>query len=345
MKHIHLIQTGGTIAMDVQDGKMIWNDERFKDSFEKAFPELENIAKVTHETLFREDSSELHPQHWIELAQTIELAAETCDGVVVLHGTDTMAFTASALSYTLSHLSLPIILTGSQVPLSILRSDARRNLINAVELATYPIAEVLIAFNDCLYRGNRTTKLSITEFHAFSSPNEAILAKIGMNIQFLQDYKGLDNDQKGLAKKPFREPDYRFKPDYLPSHLSVFPLFPGWNPPIDFFTNTKLHEPQAVILEVFGSGNVPTKGNTSLLPFVEQLISSGHHVIVRSQALYDTVQLDSYDSGRKLRDLGVVSAGDMTYESTITKSMLCLAQTSSQQEFKELFETPYCGDR
>lgn len=331
--------------MDVQDGKMIWNDERFKDSFDKAFPELENIAKISHETLFREDSSELHSQHWVELAQAIELAAESCDGIVVLHGTDTMAFTASALSYTLSHLSVPIILTGSQVPLSILRSDARRNLINAVELATYPIAEVLIAFNDCLYRGNRTTKLSITEFHAFSSPNEAILAKIGMNIQFLQDYKGLHNDQEEIAKRPFKDPDYRFKPDYLPSHLSVFPLFPGWKPPTDFFMNAKSKSSQAVLLEVFGSGNVPTKGTTSVLPFVEELISLGHHVIVRSQALYDTVQLESYDSGRKLRELGVVSAGDMTYESTITKSMLCLAQTSTQQAFKNLFETPYCGDR
>ncbi|HBD42940.1 MAG: asparaginase [Rhodothermaeota bacterium MED-G64] len=346
MKHIHLIQTGGTIAMDVKDGEMFWDDERFKASFDRAFPELEDIAHITHESLFREDSSDLHPTNWIALAHAIRSAAGTCDGVVVLHGTDTMAFTASALSYTLSDLSIPIILTGSQVPLSVLRSDARRNLMNAVELATYPIAEVMIAFNDCLYRGNRTTKLSINEFNAFSSPNEALLAKIGMSIQFQQEYKGLRNSQKEPAKRPFQDPSTRFGLNFSPESLSIFPLFPGWKPQLNLPQELDpMNTKQVVILEAYGSGNVPTKGPTSVLPFVEQLRAQGNHVIVRSQALYDTVQLSAYESGRQLEALGVVSAGDMTYESTITKAMLCVAHTSSQEEFKSLFETPYCGDR
>jgi L-asparaginase len=346
VKHIHLIQTGGTIAMDVKDGKMLWDDDRFNASFDKAFPELEDIANITHESLFREDSSDLHPTHWSRLAQTIRSASKTCDGVVVLHGTDTMAFTASALSYTLSDLSIPIILTGSQVPLSVLRSDARRNLINAVELATYPIAEVMIAFNDCLYRGNRTTKLSINEFNAFSSPNEALLAKIGMSIQFQHDYKGIRNTQKEAVKRPFDDPSKPFGLTFLPETLTVIPLFPGWKPPADFSQEyDSLDTKRVIILEAFGSGNVPTKGSSSVLPFVEQLHSQGHHVIVRSQALYDTVQLSAYENGRQLESLGAVSAGDMTYESTITKAMLCISHTSKQEDFKTLFETPYCGDR
>lgn len=332
--------------MDVKDGKMLWDDDRFRASFDKAFPELEGIANITHESLFREDSSDLHPQNWIALAKAIRTASKTCDGVVVLHGTDTMAFTASALSYTLSDLSIPIILTGSQVPLSVLRSDAKRNLINAVELATYPIAEVMIAFNDCLYRGNRTTKLSISEFNAFASPNESVVAKIGMSIQFQQVYKEIKNTQSSPAKRPFNEPLKRFDLHFSPEVLSIYPLFPGWQPPLHLSQNEDtLGKKHVVILEAFGSGNVPTKGPTSVVPFVERLRAQGHHIIVRSQALYDTVQLGAYDSGRQLEDLGVVSAGDMTYESTITKAMLCVAHTSTQKEFKLLFETPYCGDR
>jgi L-asparaginase len=354
VKHIHLIQTGGTIAMDVKDGKMIWDDDRFTSSFNQAFPELEHIAQLTHESLFREDSSDMHPTNWVTLAHAIRSAAATCDGVVILHGTDTMAFTASALSYTLSDLSIPIILTGSQVPLSVLRSDARRNLMNAVELATYPIPEVMIAFNDALYRGNRSTKLSINEFNAFSSPNEAVLAKVGTSIQFQQAYKGLHNEQQEPAKRPFPDPVVRFTPNYAPEALSVFPLFPGWTPQLPLpqgahqtqAPNTEAnHITQVAILEAYGSGNVPTKDPASVLPFVEQLQEHGHHVIVRSQALYDTVQLNAYESGRQLQTLGVVSAGDMTYESTVTKAMLCVAQSSSAEEFKYLFETPYCGDR
>ena len=156
-----MLQTGGTIAMHFEKGGTDLNPEKWSEVLYKEMPELQQIANISIQNVFFEDSSDINQHHWKVLGEQIFDAIEQYDGFVILHGTDTMAYTASALSFALRNLSKPVILTGSQVPMSNIRSDARRNLINAVELATCNIREVAICFNDHLYRGNRCTKMSI----------------------------------------------------------------------------------------------------------------------------------------------------------------------------------------
>lgn len=159
MKKILLIQTGGTIAMDSIEGEQPrLNPEKWTELMYEAIPELSEVAKVEMERLFFKDSSDIHKKHWGKLAEFIFQRYKNYDGFVILHGTDTMAYTASALSFALQGLDKPVILTGSQVPMSNIRSDARRNLVNAIEMATLSLPEVAICFNDFVYRGNRSTK-------------------------------------------------------------------------------------------------------------------------------------------------------------------------------------------
>ena len=182
MKKIMLIQTGGTIAMAFDQAE---NDSihGWSDVISNEVPELKSIADIDMHHLFLEDSSNINHTHWSKLALLIKKYYGNYDGFIILHGTDTMAYTASALSFCLQNIQKPVILTGSQVPMAQLRSDARRNLVNAVEMATMDINEVAICFNDYLFRGNRSTKTSIGDFDAFTSPNYPPLAEIGISIE------------------------------------------------------------------------------------------------------------------------------------------------------------------
>lgn len=171
MKKILLIQTGGTIAMNAKGAGVELDPERWSKVLYEEIPELNEIAEIITFPLFFEDSSDLNSWHWVKLASCIDEKYDEFDGFVILHGTDTMAYSASALSFGLKNLGKPVIFTGSQLPMSTIRSDARRNLVNAIELATMDFKEVGICFNDALYRGNRATKLSIGDFDAFGTPN------------------------------------------------------------------------------------------------------------------------------------------------------------------------------
>lgn len=158
------------------------NPDAWSDTLVERVPQLGELAQIQTLPLFFEDSSDLNHTHWVQLAECINSHYDEFDGFVVLHGTDTMAYTTSALSYAFQNLGKPVIFTGSQVPLSSIRSDARRNLINSIEMATSNLQEVAICFNDHVYRGNRATKLSIGDFDAFGSPNLDPLATIGLEI-------------------------------------------------------------------------------------------------------------------------------------------------------------------
>lgn len=315
--------------MHLEKGRPQLNGEKFNKLLHKEMPELSSLAEIAVEKIFFEDSSDIHPHHWVLLSRAIRDAWHAFDGFVVLHGTDTMAYTASALSFSLRNLNKPVILTGSQVPMSNIRSDARRNLINAVELATHPICEVAVCFNDHLYRGNRCSKMSIGDFDAFASPNFPPLADIGTSIQLHQKWTPPVHDLHCNAVFDHRVAVLKLHPG----------LSPAWLQCLDF------DQVKAVILEGFGSGNFSIKGEFNLLPFIETCREHGVHVIITSQAPYDSVDLSMYQSGREAKKLGALSAGDMTMEAILTKTMHLLGNKLADEAFKSQFEQTTAGER
>tara|TARA_R100001143_G_C3361331_1_gene136719 strand:- start:238 stop:1233 length:996 start_codon:yes stop_codon:yes gene_type:complete len=330
MKKILLLQTGGTISMHLEKGITELNPDKWSTVLYNEMPELQQIAEITVQNVFFEDSSDMNQFHWNQLANIIDDLKDSFDGFVILHGTDTMAYTASALSFALRNLQKPVILTGSQVPMSNIRSDARRNLVNAVELATCELNEVAICFNDHLYRGNRSTKMSINDFDAFTSPNYPALAEIGININISQSANQKSHDS------------YRFLPSFSDA-VHLLKVYPGLNP--EYLTQLNLSHIKAIIIEAYGIGNIPIKDKYSLLPFVERCLDHNCHVIINSQVAYDSVDLNVYESGRILSKLGCLSAGEMTIEATITKTMHLIDLTNKTGDFNQLFMKNIAGER
>ena len=328
MKKILLIQTGGTIAMSAKGEGVELNPDNWAVTLYERIPELNELAVIDTYPLFFEDSSDLNSGHWVNLANCIDSHYEDYDGFVILHGTDTMAYTASALSFALQNLSKPVIFTGSQVPLSSLRSDARRNLINAVEMATTSLQEVAICFNDHVYKGNRATKMSIGDFDAFGSPNYPLLAEIGLDIE-------LNVKPKTLL------PPFDVKAAYS-NELLVLTVFPSLN--TEFLMRLDLNKIKAIVVRSFGSGNFPMKGEYSLLPFFQKCKEHGVIIVIVSQADFDAVDLTKYPAGRTALKAGAISGGDMTLESALTKMMWLMANYDSRKEVEKLYQTDLAGE-
>lgn len=330
MKKILLLQTGGTISMHLEKGITELNPDKWSTVLYNEMPELQQIAEIIVQNVFFEDSSDINQSHWIELTTIIDSSMSQFDGFVILHGTDTMAYTASALSFSLRNLKKPVILTGSQVPMSNIRSDARRNLVNAVELATCDLNGVAICFNDHLYRGNRCTKMSINDFDAFSSPNYPALAEIGIKINISP--KAKQKSEESFRSLPF-----------FSDAIHLLKVYPSLNPELLNHLNFTFTE--AVIIEAYGIGNIPIKGKYSLLPFVENCLNKDCHVIITSQVAYDSVDLNVYESGRILSRMGCLSAGEMTMEATLTKTMHLIHLTETTKDFNKLFMANLAGER
>ena len=328
MKKILLIQTGGTIAMNAQGAGVELDPERWSKVLYEEIPELNEIAEIVTFPLFFEDSSDLNATHWMKLAGCIEDKYPEFDGFVILHGTDTMAYSASALSFGLKNLGKPVIFTGSQLPMSTIRSDARRNLVNAIELATMDFKEVGICFNDALYRGNRSTKLSIGDFDAFGSPNCSPLADIGIQIEALvQDQFG-SGSFENVAK--------------YSDEVFVLTAYPNLNP--ELLMDLKLEKVRAIILRAFGSGNFCVKGEKSLLPFLDKCREQDVIVAIVSQADYDSVDLTQYSAGRAALKHGAISGNDLTLEAAVTKLMFLLAHYDSKTDIEERFQQSLVGE-
>ncbi len=332
MKRILILHTGGTITMQMHVNQ---RDSSKKpsvfnlDFFDEQMPGLREIAELESNTLFLEDSSNMVPDHWVQLANAIEGQYGTFDGFVVLHGTDTMAYTASALSLAFENLSKPVVFTGSQVPLSNRRTDARRNLINSVELATLALPEVCICFNDRVYRGNRATKISIGDFDAFASPNHPVLAEFGLNLDIRSQYKPAPGAFRNNAR--------------YDSRVQLVKLFPGMDCSRAIPHDTA--EVRALVIEAYGSGNLPVGDTHRLLPSLKNYVDNGGIVIITSQAVYDEVDLDKYEGGRQAKKLGAISAGDMTTEACITKIMYLLAHHDDAVTIRDLFRENLAGER
>ncbi len=295
---------------------------------EDQIPELNKLAHIEVEHLFAEDSSDIHHRHWQLIAETIEQRYEAYNGFVILHGTDTMAYTASALSFCLQNLDKPVILTGSQVPLSNIRSDARRNLINSIEIATMSLNEVAICFNDHVYRGNRSTKMSIGDFDAFTSPNYPPLAEIGLHIE-LRDTRLPPNERDLHVTRRFDDRLLLLKsfPGLNSSHIT-----PDWN------------QLRAIVLEAFGSGNFPLKEPDGIWALLEKAFHHDILIFITSQAPYDSVDLTKYESGRRALDHGALGTGDMTVEAAITKLMHLLGQSDDNVYVRKHFQKPIAGE-
>ena len=305
-KKILLIHSGGTIGMTRDNQNGVLRPDRFYASLLKVIPEISTIAELEVEIPFVLDSAELNIPHWQKLAALIKKRAPGIDGVVITHGTDTLAYTASALSFMLQNIPIPVILTGAQRPLEELRSDARNNLINAVELATAEIPEVAIFFDYKLMRGNRTSKSHVNFFDAFISPNYPLLAKVGINIE--------------IYRANLLTPGGHFQlHERVDNSLAVFKFFPD--------CNSEYFQPgpaiRAVLLIAFGAGTIPLQSG-NLPSRIEQWLKAGKVVVLASEARGGRIEPRLYESGQRLLEMGVISAGDMTFEAAVTKLMFLL---------------------
>ena len=279
------------------------------------------------------DSSNISPDVWQRIANDIQKNYDKYDAFVVLHGTDTMAYTASALPFMLEGLEKTVILTGSQLPLCLRRNDARENLIAAMILASeYVIPEVCVFFGNRLLRGCRTTKTSATNFNAFDSPNEPPLGWAGTTIQVHQQrIRQIEHaKQRKLAVVEIR-----------PAKIGSFRLFPGFS--VDVLENV-LHTPlEGLVLETYGAGNGPAH-DASFVETLRKATDRGVVIVNRSQCPHGSVSQDDYETGQILRDAGVVAGHDITFEAAITKLMFLFSSHHSIDEIKSKMNECLVGE-
>ncbi len=334
---ILLIYTGGTIGMikDFKTGTLKAFD--FKTLLKK-IPELQLLDCNIDTVSFTEpiDSSNMKPEFWVQIAELIEINYEKFDGFVVLHGSDTMSYTASGLSFMLENLAKPIVFTGSQLPIGDLRTDAKENLITSIQVASLKnegkplIKEVCLYFEYKLYRANRTTKINAENFQAFASFNYPDLAESGVHLKINNKYLFKPNLNKTLQvhKK-------------LDNNIALIKLFPGISEAIisGIIKTPKL---KAVIIETFGSGNCTTE--KWFIDILKEAILKGIHIINITQCSGGSVMMGHYETSNQLKEIGVISGKDITTEAAIAKLMFMLGQNISNKKFKRMFEKSLRGE-
>ncbi len=328
MKKILLIHTGGTFGMMPVEPAQKLVPGRFQDQIIHFVPEIGKIADIHVQIPFNLDSSNIGVAQWDALARLIYHEMDNYDGFVVIHGTDTMAYTASALSFSLLNLRKPVVLTGSQRPLSRLRSDARSNLIDAVELASMEIPEVLIVFGQIILRGNRTKKQSITSYDAFDSPNYPHLGEIGLKISL----------NKKLLLNPRRQ--IKFIEGFNPQAV-VINVLPSLNP--QHYSQLLDSELKAFIILGFGTGNLP-RHQTDWIPFIETAVKKGKTVFIGSHSLHGSTDLSIYDCGRQALKAGAFELGEMVSEAAYVKLLKILKSTSDREKIYEKFRQNWAGE-
>ena len=337
-RRVMLIYTGGTIGMIKNPLTGALDTFNF-DHLMKHVPELAEFDYQLSSYAFNPpiDSSDMHPRLWAKLADIIAEYYDRTDGFVVLHGTDTMAYTASALSFMLKNLQKPVVLTGSQLPIGVLRTDGKENLINAIELAAAvdsvgnpKVQEVCVCFGQQLLRGNRVTKCSAENFSAFKSYNCQPLAVTGVNIAF--NDKVLVRPTAGGVFTTHTQMD---------SSVIAITLFPGISRKVieHVFSYKDI---KGVVLRTFGSGNAPR------LPWLTDAIrkatEEGKVVVNITQCQMGAVHMGLYETGNQLRLAGVVSGHDMTVECAVTKLMYLFGQGYPQEEVMRLMDIPIAGE-
>lgn len=288
-------------------------------------PALHRIADVEPRLLFQMDSANMQPSDWLTLARSVHAELPKYDGIVVVHGTDTMAYTASALALMLGPLPKPVVLTGSQKPIVDVRSDARQNLIDAALVATLPVPEVSIVMHSRALRGARATKKDAWGFEAFDSPHMAPLVELGIGVEIAPTVRA----PAELA--PF---DERIEPRVL-----AVRVFPGLDPAL--VRGAVRAGVRGLVLEGYGTGNVPR----TLIPALDEARSRGVPVVVVSQCLRGFVDLERYEGGIEAASVGAISAGDMTVESALAKLMIGLARYPDHDALRAWFTSSHVGER
>ena len=335
--NILLIYTGGTIGMIKDAATGVLKAFDFKKLL-NGIPELKlldcNIETVSFEKPI--DSSNMQISDWQKTAKIIEENYEKFDGFVVLHGSDTMSYSASALSFMFENLHKPIVFTGSQLPIGDLRTDAKENLITAIQIASLQekgqpvIQEVSLYFEYKLYRGNRTTKISAEHFNAFTSPNFPELVESGVHLNI--------NNEVLLKQKKSNKLKVNTNFD---NNVLILKLFPGININI---LHAILHTPniKGVVLETYGSGNAPMEN--WFIDEIENAIKRGVHIVNVTQCSGGNVLMGAYETSTRLKQIGLISGKNITTEAAITKLMYLLGQNVANSVFKTIFETPLRGE-
>jgi L-asparaginase len=331
-KSVYVLSTGGTIGMQ-QTAQGFKSVPGYLKTAMENIPELKNPDMPLYtlaEYAEPIDSANMTPEDWILIAQTIFKNYADYDGFVILHGTDTMAYTASALAFMLENLGKPVILTGSQLPLFQTRNDARENLINVMLLASYTrIPEVCIYFNNKLFRGARSKKVDASSFSAFSSPNYPALAKIGTQV----------NIRHHLLRE---KPEAPLKLQLLHSiAVGALRVFPGIS--LDMLRHFLRPPLQALVLETFGLGTAPNQ--PEFLAILKHAVDEGMIIVNCSQCPLARVKMKAYAAGTALYDIGIVSGGDMTAEAAIAKLYYLFSKNLSLEEIKKQLALDICGER
>jgi L-asparaginase len=337
-RRVMIIYTGGTIGMirNPESGALeTFNFEHLR----KHVPELNQFDYVIQTYQFAPpiDSSDMEPSLWAKLARIIEYNYDQYDGFVILHGTDTMAYTASALSFMLENLGKPVVLTGSQLPIGILRTDGKENLINAIELAAARdeqnrpyVPEVCVYFGEKLFRGNRCTKCNVENFSAFTSYNFAPLAVTGINVNY--------NTHEIL--RPDKNKPFKIHP-VSDCSVVILPLYPGIRREI-VEQILSLPTLKGVVLRSYGAGNAPRK--EWLVKALKMATKNGKVIVNTTQCQTGRVEMSIYETGNQLREAGVVSGHDMTVECAVTKLMNLFGRGYDTRQVSELMGTSLAGE-
>lgn len=333
-----LIYTGGTIGMVENPETRALESFNFE-HLKSHLPEMKRLRFQVDHTVFDPviDSSDITPDHWRKMARTIEKHYDDYDGFVILHGTDTMAYTASALSFMLENLKKSVILTGAQLPIGKLRTDAKENLITALEIAADKdvlglpmVPEVCIFFQNYLLRGNRSSKINAENFNAFRSFNYPYLAKSGIRITY---------NKNNVLKANF---DQKTRFHYrLCSKIAVLKLFPGIDQlTVEAILNIK--DVKAVVIETYGTGNAPL--TPWFLDAIRAAIKRGVVIVNVTQCVIGSVDMNRYETGVELLKAGVISGEDSTIEAVVAKLMVLLGHDYTQEDIAVRMRVPLVGE-
>jgi L-asparaginase len=334
MHNIFIIYTGGTIGM-VKDetGTFVPFD------FELIKRNLPDLSRLDYKLTVHSfepiiDSSNMKPEIWIEMAQIIKDNYADYDGFVILHGSDTMAFTASVLSFMLEGLQKPVILSGSQLPIGEIRTDARENMMTALEIASEKqdgvsiIQEVCILFDNKLFRGNRSFKYNSAKFEAFRSPNYPVLVEAGIHLKYNTDALLNNIDKEFILHTK------------LDNRVAVLKLFPGIS--AQTIKAVLDSDVRSIVMETFGSGNTTT--DTWFLDLLKEAIEQGKNILNISQCKVGSVELGRYETSQGLKSIGVLNGYDLTFEAAVTKLMYLQGELEDQKEVAYWIEKDIRGE-
>ncbi|MDM5336166.1 asparaginase [Fictibacillus enclensis] len=326
MKKLMLLTTSGTIASLEGENGLV--PEMTADDILSHLPGFNLLCQIDSKALINIDSTNMQPEYWIEMAKAVYEHYEEYDGFVITHGTDTMAYTSAALSYMLQDLEKPVVVTGSQIPISFKKTDAKRNIADAVRFACEEIGGVYVVFDGRVIQGTRAIKSRTKSYDSFESINYPYIASIYKDhIEYSKPVHSLENKKMKLDTS-------------LCTDVSLVKLFPGIKP--EFFDFLK-NQCQGIVIESYGSGGIPFQGR-NILEKLDELIECGISVVITTQCLEEGEDIELYEVGRKVNQNVIIRSRNMNTEAIVPKLMWVLGKTQDPQKVKELMETPIADD-